>query len=84
MSQKIIPKADDELLKLIFILTKICLDTDINTLYVFINYCGRYLTDKEFSNILRKTLKFIKQKECKGQSCEDWLMLSLYNMHIIS
>lgn len=84
MSQQSIQNKDERnkfLLKLIFLLLNICFETDRNSLNKFIAYCGRYITDKEFSLILRKTLGIIRNKNCQKFSCEDWLMLNLYDLY---
>lgn len=68
-------------LKLIFILIKICEETDEEKLKKFTKYCGMYIPDKQFSKILRKTLAKIKTKACRGYACEDWLMVNLYKIY---
>lgn len=79
MSQK--SKQDKLALKLILVLMKICYDTDEDALKKYIIYCGRYISDSQFSKILRKAISKMKNNSCSKYTCEDWLMMNLYKIY---
>jgi hypothetical protein len=71
----------DELLSLMVILYRICLDRDIVNLNRFVVVSSKIMGVEDFNKLLRTVVRMLGGSKCGDSLCSDWVMTKLYEIY---